>query len=347
MGPQHTARNTFRLLTIIALALVQFGCTSPREASRAFAEGSSVSGARVVADGASIELLRAQTFPQLGAAQGVGMHDGMIYIYGDANTGVVVEFRLVEPQSSEPPMLEPTGRIIRLTRRGENILPHPTGLAWHPLHGCFIGDTVRQKGVIWHIDWPRALADGTLDYAVLNTTIDDLAVNGTRPEFVKLRDGRWMIATSDYGAEGNEIRLYDPERLAHASRTSAAGVIRQRSRSGPFVQTLAWIDELGLVVKVQNQTPGLGYRLTFFELPQEIVNDPGLPRGQRPEHADDLGRFEPFDFSPPDDELEGFVLLTPIDEHGTALALLVSAFRHDNVWIARLRVPTWAASHAR
>ncbi len=262
---------------------------------------------------ARFEILRQQTVPGVGAAQGVAVHDGFVYIYGDADTGVIRQYRFDSPSPGQPIGLTYTGVELRLTRHGEDLLPHPTGLTWHPRFGCFIGDTVNQRGTIWYIDWDRLLADGNLDRAVLNRTDDDLAVNGCRPEFVRV-GVRWLVATADYGDAGNRVRLYDPAALAGAPRTSEPGVLWRSSPSGPFVQTMTWLDGRATLVLNQNQVAGLRYRFTFARL-------------------DGAGSLRPFastDLDEPTDELEGF---TPV---GDGYFVMVSAMRENNVTLGRL-----------
>jgi hypothetical protein len=265
-----------------------------------------------------VQLLSAQTIENVGAGQGIyyDRQAKLIYLYGDADPGVIREYRV---EGDAKPQLAATGRSIALTRNGEDILPHPTGLT-RAGGFTFIGDTVRQQGVIWAIDWERALADGTLDNAIRNQVIDDDAVNGTRPEFVTM-GGHAYVATSDYGPEGNEVRLLDPERLMEASRTSAEGVVLARYPCGPFVQTLHWLEERTQLVLVQNQKPGLLYRLTFVRLPG---SGPGLP--------EDLRVYEHLDIDSVYDELEGFALL----DMESGLAITFSAMREDNVRFIRL-----------
>jgi hypothetical protein len=253
-----------------------------------------------------------QTLPGIGAGQGVRVIDDKAYFYGDKDIGVVRE-TVVAPDGT----VTPTGRDIQLTRRGEDVLSHPTGLAFHPEIGCFIGSTVARKGTICFIDWPRALADGNLDNAVLNTLIDDAAVNGTRPEFVRVGN-RWLIATSDYGDAENRVRLYDPEKLKTASRTSEPGVLVDSFPCDSFVQDIAWIDSAGLLVLVQNTTEGLGWRLTFVDLEKSLAASKSVV----------VGRFD----LAPTDELEGFDLLP------SGLAVLVSASGKDNVRSARVEI---------
>ncbi len=266
------------------------------------------------APGASIDVLAVHTIPDIGAGQGAAIIDGRIYLYGDADTGVVREYTL----DRDNLRLDPTGRAIRLTRHGENILPHPTGLTHHPDLGTLIGDTVNQRGVIWSIDLDRALADGTLDHAVLNQTIDDLARNGTRPEFVRF-GGRWLVATASYG-DTSALRFLRPDRLPVASRTSTDTLAQPHQahvfEGAPFTQTIHWIEDHDAIVLVQNRTPGRGFRLTLLrETP-----DGGL-------HAESV------DWLGSNDELEGFLWL------GDGLCLMLTAHAEDNLLFARLTLP--------
>ena len=163
-----------------------------------------------------------------------------------------------------PPRLNATGRVIDLTRGGANLLNHPTGLALRDGLPSFLGNTVTatKQGMIYRLNFERALLDGTLDNSVLNTTLDDLAVQGSRPEYVRAGN-RFVIATSDYGPGPNYIRFYDPARLATASRTSEPGVLIRRVPCGPWVQSLHWVDQLRTLVIVQNIVEGRRWRVTL------------------------------------------------------------------------------------
>jgi len=253
------------------------------------------------------------TAQRVGAGQGVFVRDDFLYLYGDAETGIIREYDLAAARAGR---LEPTGRDILLTRDGEDLASHPTGLTWHPEYGTLLGDTVNRQGAIYHLDWDRALADGDLDDAVLHVIRDDAAVNGTRPEFVRV-DGRWLVATSDYGDMDNAVRLYDPVRLLEVDRTSEEGVLVAEYPCGPFVQTLHWIDDLGTLVLVQNQVAGLRYRFTFARL-----DGPGR----------DLRSCPVLDLPGLEDELEGFALL------GGGRAVMFSAWPEDNVRFAEVRL---------
>jgi hypothetical protein len=252
------------------------------------------------------------TVTGVGAGQGVEVRDGKVYLYGDANTGVVREYDVVGNNA-----LAFTGRQILLTASGRDVASHPTGLTVMPGVGTLLGDTVSGQGTIFMIDWARALANGTLDGAVQATVADDLAVNGTRPEFVRVGQ-RWLVATADYGSVANEIRLYDPERLKTAARTSEPGVLVYRFRSSAFVQTLHWLDAPGLLVLVQNQQDGQGWRLTVIDLARSIT-------------AGQQVATQTIDLEPRD-ELEGFHLLDP----GRGLFLTSSAV--FNVYFANTRL---------
>ncbi len=260
----------------------------------------------------AVRLEGPQTVPGIGAGQGAAVHDGFVYLYGDAGTGVIREYRSVTTPDGRG-RLDYTGREVRLTRDGEDLIPHPTGLTFHPEHGTFLGNTVAGKGTIFHLDWEAALADGRLDRAVLNAAQDDLAVNGCRPEYVEV-DGRWLIATADYGAEDNAIRLCDPVMLARVDRTSRPGVLIRQYRCGPFVQSLCWVDQAKRLVLAQNQVAGLRYRLSVVRLdgPQDVRGSPAV------------------DLDHPRDELEGFVMI------GEGRCLLVSSSWSDNVWFAEI-----------
>jgi hypothetical protein len=256
-----------------------------------------------------VELRAAQTLASLGSGQGLEYRDGLVYAYGDADVGLIREYRLHPTIRG----LTYTGRELRLTRHGEDLIPHPTGLTHHPRHGTWLGNTVAGQGTLYQIDWNQAWADGNLDRAVLHVVKDDAAVNGTRPEFIRL--GRtWYLATSDYGDQGNAVRLYDPRKLARADRTSAPGVLVRTLPCGPWVQNLHWIDEQDALVLVQNQAEGLRWRLTFIRL----------------DGQGDLRNAQTFDGFPQNDELEGFHMLEP-----PACVFLTSS-RENNLWKAEL-----------
>jgi hypothetical protein len=252
------------------------------------------------------------TVDGIGAAQGAEVRDGKVYLYGDASTGVIREYDVQDNRS-----LLYTGRQIRLVASGRDVVSHPTGLTTAPGIGTLIGTTVSQQGTLYFIDWARALAAGTLEGAIQATIADDLAVNGTRPEFVRLGD-RWLVATADYGSVGNEIRLYDPARLAAAARTSEPGVLVTRFRSSPLVQTLHWLDEPGLLVLVQNRGWAAGWRLTVIDLARSVQAG-----AQVVTFTVDL---------PPPDELEGFHMVAP------GRGLFVTSSAASNVYFANVRL---------
>jgi hypothetical protein len=183
--------------------------------------------------------------------------------------------------------------------------------------GTFLGNTVSQKGTIYLIDWAQALATGTLDGAIKATIADDLAVNGTRPEFVRVGT-RWLIATADYGATANQIRIYDPEKLKTATHTSDPGVLVYRFKSSTYVQTLHWLDGPGLLVLVQNLRDGQGWRLTVIDLARSIA-------------AGQQVVMQTITMSP-QDELEGFHEIAP----GRGLFLTSSS--SSNLHVANVRL---------
>jgi hypothetical protein len=252
------------------------------------------------------------TVDGLGAGQGVEVRDGHVYLYGDASTGIVREYDVLDNS-----MLRFTGRHIQLTAGGGDLVPHPTGLTVAPGLPTLLGNTVSEKGTILIIDWVRGLAGGTLDGAVQATVADDLAVNGTRPEYVRVGQ-RWLVATADYGANANEVRLYDPEVLKTAARTSEPGVLVHRFRSSPYVQTLHWLDGPGLLVLVQNKQDGQGWRLTVVDLARSIAAG-----AEHVTLTTDLA---------PSSELEGFHLLAP------GRGVFLTSAPVSNVYFANVRL---------
>lgn len=207
---------------------------------------------------------RTFTLPGLGRGQGLTFYEGKLYALGDAETGVIVEY------DTE---LRPTGRRIALTRDGRDLIPHPTGLAFHPQYGALLGDSSRglqgRRAMIYQIDWPRALAEGNLDHAVRGVIADDLARAGSRPAFVRVR-GRWLVATADYDPRG-QIRLYDPEKIRPGGRTSEAGVLAGAVPLQGRTQSLVWEDETGRLYCVQNPRNGRGWRVVALNLEKALA----------------------------------------------------------------------------
>ena len=267
---------------------------------------------------ADAEVAEAKAFTDaaLGAAQGVAVHDGKVYVYGDnyrlsPRVGVIREY---------DQNLSPTGRELRLSVGGKPLIVHPTGLTWHDRLGTFLGDTVFKKAVIYRLDWDRAWADGTLDRAVLDVIDDDAAVNGCRPLFVEAK-GRTLLATADYGDVRPELRLYDPDALLAAKRSSAPGVVVARVLCGPFNQNLAWDAETRELTCVQNVIEGRGWRLDVIDLDRALLDGRAAGPGVR---------RRSFTFTP-HDELEGYC---PLDR---TRSLLVTSSRDNNLLLGVVR----------
>jgi hypothetical protein len=263
-----------------------------------------------------LEKTTIRTVEGLGAMQGVSFRDGKVYLYGDVwnakpRVGVIREYTAD---------YKPTGRVVWLRRDDKPLLVHPTGLTWHERWGTFLGDTVKQKAVIYRLDWKRAWEDGNLDHAVLDVIADDAAVNGCRPEFVTL-GGKPYLATADYGDVRPEVRLYDPEKMLASQRTSAPGVVAHRFLAGPFNQNLHWDAGTGQLTCVQNVIAGRGWRLDVLDLAKAVadgrVGGPGV-------------RVRMLTF-PPHDELEGYRPL--VGDRG----LFVTSSRKDNVVVGEVK----------
>jgi hypothetical protein len=258
-----------------------------------------------------VTLFAHETIAGLGACQGVTADGDFVYLYGDAQPGVIREYTLTGNPAT--PNLKATGRSVALTKDGENVIAHPTGLAIHAELGVFLGNTVQGQGQIFRLDWPRALADENLDHAILNIAKDDAAVQGSRPCYVR-KGGKWLIATSDYGNHDNALRLYDTELLATAKKTSEPGVCVASYPCGPWVQNLAWRDADEMLLFAQNQIAGLGWQLC------EVSHWQATDFRKLPVQAE----FTPHD------ELEGFCFLP----NGRCIAC--SSSHQNNVWFGRV-----------
>jgi hypothetical protein len=277
--------------------------------------------AQAPADGtwtANADLDKAQklTMEGLGAMQGVSLRDGKVYLYGDVwdakpRVGVIREYAQD---------YQPTGRVVWLRQDEKPLLLHPTGLTWHPRWGTFLDDTVNRKAVIYRFDWKKAWEDGNLNRAVLDVIDDDAAVNGCRPEFVTV-GGNDYLATADYGDVRPEVRLYDPEKLLKAKRSSAPGVVAHRILCGPFNQNLHWDAERGQLTCTQNVIAGRGWRLDVLDLAKATADGRAWGPGVRVRTQTFL----------PHDELEGY---RPLDEKR---GLFVTSSRKDNLIVAEVK----------
>lgn len=261
------------------------------------------------------------TDPELGAAQGASRIGNKIYIYGDVwsaqpRCGIIKEYEL---------SLKPTGRKLWLKKSGQPLLLHPTGLTQHPKLGVFVGDTVNKKGRIYLLDWERAWADGHLDHAIKAEIDDDAAHNGTRPCLVNF-GGKLLLATADHDHANPDdepsLRLYDPEALVAAGKSSAPGVLVHRCHCGYFTQNLHWDDQRQRLTFIQNIYRGKGWQLEDVDLAKAIKA--GRTESQGVVQA--RLRFNPHD------ELEGFVPL------GDGRSLLVTASKVNNLTVGKVEL---------
>jgi hypothetical protein len=243
----------------------------------------------------NLTITRSFTADSLGACQGISYHQNKAYLYGDREVGMM---RIYDVKSEE---LVYTGREIRFTENGQDVIGHPTGIAYNGISPTFIGNSIRlnKEGTAWRaviycVNWDRLLQTKTLDGNLLNTIEDDACIQGTRPEYIKYNN-KWYVATADYGNKKNEVRLYDPEKLSKAKKTSEPGVLVKKFACTPFVQNLHWIPEKNILVLIQNQVEGKKWRFTFLDLKKSL--DSGTQQVIKVIDTDNT------------DELEGFSLV--------------------------------------
>lgn len=232
------------------------------------------------------------TIDSLGACQGISYQNGTVYLYGDREVGMIRKFKL------DGDSLVYQHKEYKLTVDGKDVINHPTGIAFNGDKPVFIGNSTRLnpegtlwKAVIYCVNWPGLLKTGTLDGNIINTIDDDACIQGTRPEYVKYK-GKWFVATADYGNKKNEVRLYNPEALKNASKTSAKGVLYKKFSCGAWVQNLFWIKNTNTLVLIQNQIEGKKWRFTFVDLEKSLADEKeSIVKVVETDRADELEGF--------------------------------------------------------
>jgi len=219
-----------------------------------------------------MSLSRATTVDSLGACQGISYQNGRVFLYGDREIGMIREYAMKRDT------LVDLHKESRLTIEGKDVINHPTGIAQHAGKPSFIGNSVKPdvsggkwKAIIYCLNWEGLLKTGTLDGNLIRTIEDDACIQGTRPEYVEYNK-KWYVATADYGNNGNEVRLYDPEALSKASKTSEKGVLYKKFSCTPWVQNLHWIADKGVIVLIQNQVEGRKWHFTYVDLKKSIAS---------------------------------------------------------------------------
>lgn len=257
-------------------------------------------------------IVRETTVDSLGACQGASYQKGRIFLYGDREVGMIREYKWQKDS------LVYTNKEYKLTQNGQDVIGHPTGIAFNGGTKVFIGNSIRLnkegtkwKAVIYQVNWPGLQKTGMLDGNIISTIDDDACIQGTRPEYVKYNH-KWYVATADYGNKGNEVRLYDPEKLAHCTKTSEPGVLYKKFTCTPWVQNLHWVSDKGILILIQNQIEGRKWRLTYVDLKKSI-------------DAGSIQIIKQIDINSRIDELEGFTFIN--DHKGIA----VTSSRKNNV----------------
>lgn len=243
----------------------------------------------------SMTINRSYSLDSLGACQGVSYQNGRVFLYGDREIGIIREYKINSDS------LLYINKECKLTENGKDVINHPTGIAYNGQTSTFIGNSIRLspegtlwKAVIYSVNWEGLLNTGTLDGNIVNTIEDDACIQGTRPEYIQYNN-KWYVATSDYGPERNEVRLYDPQLLQKAKKTSDKGVLVKKFTCTPWVQNLYWMAEKNILVLIQNQIEGRRWRFTYLDLKKSIESG-----SQQVIKVVDIDRA---------DELEGFVFL--------------------------------------
>lgn len=235
------------------------------------------------------------TVDSLGACQGISYQNGRIFLYGDREVGMVREFKMVKDS------LVYLHKEYKLTKNGQDVINHPTGLAYNGIGPTFMGNSTKlnPEGTKWKteifcIDWKGLLKTGTLDGNIINTIDDDACIQGARPEYVKYGN-KWYVATADYGDHGNEVRLYDPEKLKNCKKSSEPGVLFKKFTCTPWVQNLKWMADKGVLVLIQNKIEGRQWRFTYIDLQKSVDSGKQVVISQI-DHLDRADELEGFSF---------------------------------------------------
>jgi hypothetical protein len=266
-----------------------------------------------------MKISRSFSIDSLGACQGVSYQNGKVFLYGDRETGILREYKLKEDS------LIRLNNECQFTLEGKDLINHPTGIAYNGTGPTFIGNSIRLnnegtqwKAVIYCINWEGFLKTRTLDGNIKKIIDDDACIQGTRPEYVKYRN-KWYVATADYGNNGNEVRLYDPEKLMESDKTSDSGVLIKKFNCSPWVQNLHWIPEKGILILIQNQIEGRRWRFTYLDLERSVESGQEVV-------------IKVIDFEEKQDELEGFAFIGNNQMEGLA----VTSSRKNNVNLMKI-----------
>lgn len=262
----------------------------------------------------NLEITKSFSIDSLGACQGVSFINGNWYLYGDREKGVIRKFSTFGNDS-----VIDLHQEISLTINGNDIINHPTGIAYHKKMPVFIGNSIRLnlegtkwKAVIYQVDWEKLLQSGSLDNSLIKVIDDDTCIQGTRPEYVEYNN-KWYVATADYGNKNNEVRLYDPAFLQNSSKTSEPKVLFKKFSCSPWVQNLCWVPRKKILVLIQNQMEGRKWRFSFLDLAKSIKAGKEVV-------------INSIDVNNREDELEGFYFGEKITN-----GIAVSSSRKNNV----------------
>src|ERR1700741_3651627 len=93
----------------------------------------------------SMKINTAYSVDSLGACQGISYQAGRFFLYGDREVGVIREYKM---QGDRVSYLQ---KEIKLTVDGQDVINHPTGIAYHGKDPVFIGNSIRlnPEGTLW------------------------------------------------------------------------------------------------------------------------------------------------------------------------------------------------------
>jgi hypothetical protein len=218
--------------------------------------------AQSIDDTESLDIISSVTARHIKKLNGVEIREGSIFAYGqdNAGNGKIVEYKWKRND------LHSTGYENGISLG--TTIKQPTGMTYHDTLGTFLGNSNEIRNEIIFIDWDILKNSRNLGWATVNTTIDDLAKNTSKPEFVQYR-GEWFLASVDMGDYSSTIRLYDPLELQSATYTSDYGVLRHAINAPRNIANIYWHNATGELLLAKKKIFG-GWEVIGINLEKSV-----------------------------------------------------------------------------
>ena len=208
-----------------------------------------------------LELFAAEPVVDLGKPGGLDFRNGRLYVLGHEASGVIFEFDV-----GVDGFIGSQRALVDLNNEVGPKAPRPSGLTSRG-PSTVLGSRTEGVSTLMFIDWDAARTSQSLNATVFIDTIDDLGTEPGGPEALEL-DTRWFVGVADRELTDGvaEVRLYDPDLLEAAERSSDDGVLA-RSFSSMTPITSMFQARPALVTV---EATGNGATLRVLDLAQSI-----------------------------------------------------------------------------